>query len=281
MKPALRAAVERARGSKITDVTGAGGGCIGESFTVRFADGTGAFLKSYPSLSPDAVTREAEGLQWLSEAGARVPRVLAAGDGLLLLELIDGVRGEARDEQLGRELAALHRFGAPCFGLSQPNYLATLPQDNRPLDDWPDFYRQRRLEPLLARAHQLGLCSASTMRRFDALYARLETLAGPKEPPARLHGDLWGGNRIVDREGRSWLIDPAVYGGHREVDLAMMRLFGGFSRRTFDAYDEAFPLLPGHARRVALYQLYPLLAHLLMFGSSYLRQLDEALDSLL
>jgi fructosamine-3-kinase len=112
---------------------------------------------------------------------------------------------------------------------------------------------------------------------FDRLLARLEECVGPPEPPARLHGDLWGGNAMVDEQGMPCLIDPAVYGGHREVDLAMMRLFGGFAPRVFSAYAEAFPLAPGHEERVPLYQLYFLMVHVNLFGGSYVASVEHAL----
>ena len=114
-------------------------------------------------------------------------------------------------------------------------------------------------------------------RGFDALFGRLTELAGPEEGPARVHGDLWGGNLHVDERGEPCLIDPAPYGGHREMDLAMMRLFGGFSSRTFDAYEEAYPLSPGHEERVSLYQLYPLMVHVNLFGGSYAGSVESAL----
>ena len=132
----------------------------------------------------------------------------------------------------------------------------------------------------MSRALARGVATASLAQRFDRLYDVLEQRVGPPEPPARLHGDLWGGNRVVDARGDSWLIDPAVYAGHREVDLAMMRLFGGFSSKVWSAYREAAPLSPGHEDRVPLYQLYPLLAHLVMFGGSYLGEVEDALDRL-
>ncbi len=112
---------------------------------------------------------------------------------------------------------------------------------------------------------------------MDRLVARLDELAGPTEPAARLHGDLWGGNLVVDRAGRPWVVDPAPYGGHREMDLAMMRLFGGFGRRVFDAYEEVHPLADGHRERIGLYQLYPLLVHTLLFGGSYASQFRNTL----
>jgi fructosamine-3-kinase len=125
-----------------------------------------------------------------------------------------------------------------------------------------------------------GGLSPRARRGFDALFARLDELCGPPEPPARLHGDLWGGNLLVDELGAPCLIDPAVYGGHREVDLAMMRLFGGFSSRVFAAYEEASPLADGHEERIALHQLYPLLVHAALFGGGYGAQVEAHLARL-
>jgi fructosamine-3-kinase len=122
---------------------------------------------------------------------------------------------------------------------------------------------------------------ASALGAFDRLFARMETAVGPSEPPSRLHGDLWGGNLHTDARGMPCLIDPAVYGGHREIDLAMMRLFGGFGAHVFAAYEEAYPLEPGHEGRVALYQLYPLLVHVNLFGGSYASSAMHALEDAL
>ncbi|HEV8547695.1 MAG TPA: fructosamine kinase family protein, partial [Polyangiaceae bacterium] len=135
-----------------------------------------------------------------------------------------------------------------------------------------------RLEPQLRRASDAGRVTAALRRRFEELFARLPELVGPEEPPARLHGDLWGGNLHVDEQGAPCLIDPAAYGGHREVDLAMMRLFGGFSERVFSAYAESFPLAAGHAERTDLYQLYPLLVHVNLFGGGYGASVERALS---
>jgi fructosamine-3-kinase len=231
---------------------------------------------------------EARGLGWLAEAGAlRVPAVIAAGDGFLALELIVAAP-PARDfdERLGRGLEALHRYGAPRFGLDHDNFIGRLPQDNTPAGDagWAEFYRARRLEPQLRHAVDAGLASSRLRRGFERLFRSLAddavALLGPPEPPARLHGDLWGGNLLCDEAGAPCLCDPAVYGGHREIDLAMMRLFGGFAARTFAAYDEAWPLADGHAARVALYQLYPLMVHVNLFGGSYVGQVESLLDRL-
>jgi len=174
-------------------------------------------------------------------------------------------------------LAELHRFGAPCFGWERDNFIGTLPQRNRAEDSWADFFWSQRLEPQLARAIAAGLASSRLRSGLERLGSKLTELVGPSEPPARLHGDLWGGNLHVDAEGAPCLIDPAAYGGHREIDLSMMRLFGGFGERVFRAYDEVFPFAPGYAERIALYQLYPLLVHLNLFGGSYGESIERSL----
>jgi fructosamine-3-kinase len=207
---------------------------------------------------------EAEGLAWLAEARAlRVVKVIAIDGQELTLERISGTRGPRFDEALGRGLADLHRFGAPSFGYARDNFIAELPQDNTVAASWPEFYRERRLMPL---ARRVGREKIIAQLRIDT----------PDEPPARLHGDLWNGNVLADEDGLPVLIDPSVYGGHREMDLAMMRLFGGFSARTFAAYHAHYPLAPGHEARVKLHQLYPLLVHAVLFGGGYLAQFDDA-----
>lgn len=284
MRAEVQAALERALGHRVRSAAPMRGGDVSDAFDVRLTNGERAFVKTRADLPALAFEREAEGLAWLADACAvRAPRVLAFSKtepGFLALEHIEASSPTAAaEERLGRELAALHRFGAPRFGLSTSNFLATLPQDNGERPDWASFYRVRRLDPLLDRGRARGLISRGLSSRFERLYDRLPELVGPPEPPARLHGDLWGGNWLADRAGVPYLIDPAVYAGHREVDLAMMRLFGGFGRRVFAAYEEAYPLSPGAAERVELYQLYPLLAHAVMFGSGYIGQIESALSA--
>jgi fructosamine-3-kinase len=143
--------------------------------------------------------------------------------------------------------------------------LASLTLPNDPAPDWPTFYAERRLLPLLEHA---GLTRFGN-KAVERVSARMDELAGPPEPPARLHGDLWSGNVLWGRDGRAWLIDPAAYGGHREVDLAMLRLFGSPGKHFLAAYEERRPLAPGHEERVELYQLFPLLVHAALFGGGY------------
>ncbi len=285
---ALGAAVAEAIGAPIRSATSVAGGSIHQAYRLTLADGSTRFLKTSAGARAEMFQTEARGLALLGEAGAlRIPQVIAvgavnAGQGgeqvfLVLEDLGSGRQRSGFDEQLGRGLAALHRFGSATFGLDHDNFIGTLPQHNSPLPNWATFYRERRLEPLVERAVDQGLVDGAFRDGFERLFANLDALVGPAESPALLHGDLWGGNLHIADSGEPCLVDPAVYGGHREIDLAMMRLFGGFSRRCFDVYDEAYPLAPGSDERVPLYQLYPLLVHVNLFGRSYVGSVKEAL----
>jgi fructosamine-3-kinase len=249
------------------------GGDINQAFEVELDDGTRAFEKTRDGAPPDEYATEAAGLRWLAEPAAlRLPRVLAVSEHSLTLEWIDAGRLDAAgEEELGRGLARLHAAGAERFGATPhggPTRIGPLVLPNDPAPDWPAFYAERRVAPLLARA--------GGSRAVERVCERIHDLAGPPEPPARLHGDLWSGNVMAGADGRPWLIDPAAYGGHREVDLAMLQLFGAPSPRTLAAYEEVAPLADGHEDRVALYQLFPLLVHAVLFGGSYVASVERA-----
>jgi len=291
--PALAAAVARAAGAEVTGGSRASGGSINEAWALELAGGGRAFVKTRADAAPGEYATEAAGLGWLAQADAvALPRVLAVGEGdgprFLALEWIDAGRLDAAGEEaLGRGLAALHAAGAPDFGAPPPGApapagtraalrIGELSLPNDPAPDWPTFYARSRLEPLVALCLKRGTLSASGARAVERVCARIDDLAGPAEPPARLHGDLWGGNVLAGADGRARLIDPAAYGGHREVDLAMLRLFGAPSERVFAAYDEAAPLADGHRERVELWQLFPLLVHAALFGGSYGASVERA-----
>jgi fructosamine-3-kinase len=258
-----------------SDVRPVGGGDINEAFRVRLADGAEAFVKTRADPAPGEYAAEAEGLRWLAEPGAlRTPRVLALDDRYLALEWVEPGRLDADgEERLGRGLAATHVFGAPCFGAfdgaGKQAWLGSLPLSNEPAADWPTFYAERRLRPLALLARRRDALSPGAAAAVEQVCEHISELAGPPEPPARLHGDLWQGNVLADASGAPWLIDPSAYGGHREVDLAMLRLFGSPSERMLGAYREVAPLADGWEQRVGLYQLLPLLVHALLFGGSY------------
>jgi fructosamine-3-kinase len=281
----LEQALRHALGASVRHARRLSGGDINDAFELGLSSGARVFLKTNERGQVSMFPAEARGLDWLRAAGAvRIPQVLAVSGGrpgepcFLVLELLTpGRPGRDFDERLGRALAQLHRFGAPGFGLDHDNFIGSLPQRNRSHATWADFFWSERLEPQLQRAVASGQASARMQAGFERLAARLPQLVGPSEPVARLHGDLWGGNLHVDQQGAPCLIDPAVYGGHREMDLAMMRLFGGFGEGVFRAYQEVWPLAPGHAERVALYQLYPLLVHVNLFGGSYAESVERSL----
>jgi fructosamine-3-kinase len=297
--PALAAAVARAAGAEVTGGSRASGGSINEAWALELAGGGRAFVKTRADAAPGEYATEAAGLGWLAQADAvALPGVLAVGEGdgprFLALEWVDAGRLDAAGEEaLGRGLAALHAAGAPDFGAPPPGApapagapappgaraplrIGELSLPNDPAPDWPTFYARSRLEPLVALCLERGTLSASGARAVERVCARIDDLAGPAEPPARLHGDLWGGNVLAGADGRARLIDPAAYGGHREVDLAMLRLFGAPSERVFAAYDEAAPLADGHRERVELWQLFPLLVHAALFGGSYGASVERA-----
>ena len=185
-------------------------------------------------------------------------------------------------EELGFQFAKLHYFSGEKFGFPEDNYLGDSPQSNSPSKNgsinWPTFYVENRLQFQAALAVKNGYMTPELQNLLELLYNKIpELLSGTEDKPSLLHGDLWSGNYLIDKNGRSWLIDPAVYYGHREADLAMTSLFGGFSKTFYSAYESAFPLAPGYAEREPLYQLYHLLNHLNLFGTGYYRQVISIL----
>jgi fructosamine-3-kinase len=280
----------------------AGGGDINEAFRVVLADGREAFVKTRADAAPGEFAAEAAGLEWLAQAGAlRVPAVLGVEDGYLALEWIAPGRLDAAGErELGRGLALTHAAGAPRFGrfaegpgdaerdsvrepAAQSNaasghdtppdvdtaWLGSLRVSNEPAETWAAFYAVRRLRPLAALALDRGAIGHAGIEAVERICEQIDELTGEPERPARLHGDLWSGNVLADTDGRPWLIDPSAFGGHREVDLAMLALFGGLSAAVLDSYRDATPLADGWEDRVGLYQLLPLLVHAILFGGSY------------
>lgn len=262
-----------------THVRRVGGGDINQAYRVLLADGAEAFVKTREDPAPGEYAAEAAGLQWLAEPAAlRTPRVLAVDQRYLALEWIQpGRLGRAGADELGLGLALTHAAGTPCFGWEAggASGFGSLRLSNEPSPDWPSFYAERRLEPLARAAGERGLFSTAAVASVERVCDRLPELAGPPEPPARLHGDLWSGNVMADGDGRPWLVDPAAYGGHREVDLAMLALFGVPSERVLAAYQERTPLAAGWDERLALYQLAPLLVHAVLFGGSYVTSAER------
>ncbi len=261
--------VEQACHTGVESARAVPGGDICQAWRVTLRDGRAAFAKTYSGL-PDMFDAEARSLAWLAEGGAAVPSVLGVGADVLVLAWLDADRPTpTAAERLGRELAAQHAATAEQFGAPWPGFAGRLRLRNDAAPGWAEFFAATRLLPLIAQARDGGALDAAGAATLERVAHRLADLAGPPEPPARLHGDLWSGNLLWTAD-RVWLIDPAAYGGHRETDLAMLDLFGApHLDRIIAAYDEASPLAAGWRERIGLHQLHPLLAHAVMFGAGY------------
>ncbi len=273
----FRTHLERQIGGPVRRLLPVAGGDSSRAYRVEGRGGGLFFLKTNTLADAGSMfVAEADGLDRLRSAGALpVPEVLSygtsAGTGYILLPFLRAQpAGEQAWEALGQGLAALHRHTQARFGWETDNFIGPLPQSNRHHDRWADFYRAERLWPQASAAHAAGLLPAANLGDLEQLCTRLPEIC-PAEPPALIHGDLWSGNCLFGPpDGQPWLIDPAACFAHREMDLAMTHLFGGFPPRFFAAYAAAYPLAPGFLSRMPVYQLYYLLVHLNLFGKSYL-----------
>ncbi|MFT3884387.1 MAG: fructosamine kinase family protein [Flavobacteriales bacterium] len=259
-----------------------GGGSINDAYRLETSSGRFFVKTNSADRFPSLFEAEADGMERLRATHTvRVPEVLAFGEDqdttfLLLPFLQAAPRAPNYFGDLGRALARLHACTAERFGLERDNYIGPLPQINTWHATWVDFFLHCRLEPLVKQARDRQRLEAGDALRFERLFGKLDRLF-PAERPALLHGDLWKGNAITGPDGAAWLVDPAVYYGHREMDLAMTRLFGGFDGTFHAAYNEAAPLEHGWEERVDLCNLYPLLVHVLLFGGGYLTQMRTVL----
>ena len=282
---ALKAEIAARIGVQVIKVTPLGGGDISQTARVDLADGRQALVKWQATVTSDLFEAERRGLELLGAAGAlRVPQVLAqieATAGLpacIILEWLEpGAKSSASAELLGTGLAALHRVTAASFGLDHDNFIGANPQPNASRGDWVTFFREQRLGFQMQLARRNHRLPAERARRLEALLSRLGDWLPVQPPASLLHGDLWGGNWLATASGTPALIDPAVYYGHREADLAFTELFGGFPPTFYAAYQAAWPLEPEYEERKELYNLYHLLNHLNLFGEGYGGSVDSIL----
>lgn len=252
------------------------GGDINHAALLDCVDQRRFFVKyNHTKAAPEMLSTEAKGLSVLQAAHTiRIPKIITQGqtpDGIafLLLEYIQsGPRRSTFWQQFGSSLAALHRNTALQFGLDHANFIGSLPRSNQWRDTWPVFYAEERLFPQMQLARNGHLLDQQDEKKLHALCQQLNSIC-PTEAPALTHGDLWSGNFLCDESGKPVLIDPAAAYAHREMDLAMSRLFGGFDAAFYQAYDEAWPLESGFMERIEIYQLYYLLVHVNLFGRSY------------
>lgn len=268
---------------KITKKERIAGGDINEACGLYLSDGRRIFMKCNAKKNLSFFTAEAAGLSAIAKTGAiGTPRVLCSGtdqeDGgcsFLLLEFITGAKAVKNYwETFACELAVMHKAETAglvpggSYGFAKDNYIGAGKQSNTACDSFVDFFREYRLKPQFNRA--AAYFDERDLKNIAGLLERLGDILVEPEHPSLLHGDLWAGNVIRGNDGKAWLIDPAVYVGHREADLAMTELFGGFPAAFYSAYREAAPLQPGYESRRELYNLYHLLNHLNLFGGGYL-----------
>jgi protein-ribulosamine 3-kinase len=267
-------------------ITPVSGGSINSAGKIETTGGV-FFLKTNDAFQfPGMFEKEKKGLALLRNTKAiHIPEVILQDDfeasSFLLIKFVES-KSQKPDfwELFGKRLAELHRHTDRAFGLDEDNYIGSLVQSNRQHGNWIDFFITERIEPQLKKALNSGTLNANDSKFINELFKKLDAIF-PSEQPSLLHGDLWNGNYLVDEIGEPALIDPAVYYGHREMDLAMTHLFGGFEPAFYTSYDETYPLAPGFDERKDLYNLYPLLVHVNLFGSQYVNQVRAVVKKFL
>jgi fructosamine-3-kinase len=269
-------AIEEKLSKKINSVRSVGGGCINDAEIIGDEAGNYYFLKKNLSSPADMFFKEANGLNELIKASViRVPKPIIVDERFLLMEYIKSTtRSKHFDENFGRAFARLHKFVGECFGFYEDNYIGSTPQKNIPNDDernnWIKFYFNKRIMFQFRLLEKAGYADEKLRKGIKNIEDNIEKiLSGSENIPSLLHGDLWSGNYITDENGEACLIDPAVYYGNREADLAMTKLFGGFSSAFYKAYNEEYPLPDGYDYRENVYKLYHVMNHLNLFGGGY------------
>jgi len=277
----IQAEVESVLFAPITRATSVQGGDISEALKIELEDGQAFFLKFHKgnfNASKSIFTQEVKGLNTLRSVNTSlvIPEVISHNNSYLLLEYLEEEK-QGNDFQFGVDIAKLHKSSNELFGFSEDNYIGSIGQSNRYHADWLEFFIRERIEPLVNKAMEGGLLSNKYSRIFERVFNYTYVIF-PDEPPALLHGDLWSGNYLFTKQGQAAIYDPAVYYGHREMELAMTTLFGGFNPAFYDGYQTEYPLQTGWEERQKLCQLYPLLVHALLFGGNYVQQSKALLD---
>ncbi len=266
-------------GLEIIQSRSTAGGCIADSRRLELSDGSQLFIKQLTHAESGLFQAEALGLKALAQEGSiKTPDVVFQNEQCLVLEFLDAApKLKGFDEMLGRQLAELHSITRDYFGFAGDTFCGLTRQPNKPCSNGFQFYTEQRFLYLARRCHQQGYLTVNDFQSIEQLCHKLPELI-PQQPPVLLHGDLWNGNVHTDDKGTPVLIDPAVYFGWGEADLAMTKLFGGFSSGFYSAYQDVLSLEPGWENRMALYNLWHLLNHLLLFGKSYLADVKQVIQ---
>ena len=286
MKDEVNSLLEPLYGAKIESSFSVQGGSINQAQVLVLSNGIQVFMKQNSNPPTDFFLAEAKGLRLLNQAkkGPRIPKPIAIQSGprptFLLMEYIKSFSEDKHfAEHFAQSLSELHRVSQESFGLDHNNFIGSTPQQNQMEKDGLVFFRDHRIDFQRKLAREKGLLPISTDKKIDSLCDNLASFLNVTgESPALVHGDLWSGNYFSDSEGKPCIFDPAAYYGLRETDLAMTELFGRLPQRFYDAYQESFPMHPGYRERKDLYNLYHLLNHLNLFGSSYLSSVHQVIN---
>lgn len=277
----LKTIIEELEIGQVISQKSVSGGSINDAFQIETTEGTFFIKLNSANRYPNMFKTEKRGLELLGQSSFLVPKPLHVGTHgdtqFILMEWVEkGAPKEGFWDEFGQNLARLHEISDPSFGLNHDNYIGSLKQSNFKHPKWNDFYREERLIPQMKLAEKTGRLSKAMSRGFDGLFKELENIY-PTENPSLLHGDLWSGNMMITKNGSPSIFDPAVYFGHREMDLAMMALFGGFGDAWVDAYNEVYQLESDCRERIPVGQLYPLMVHVNLFGGGYGRDVEQIL----
>jgi fructosamine-3-kinase len=286
LDPQIKQKITQQTASEIISINPIAGGCTSDAFKLEMKSGENYFLKLNYFVTNNMFIKEANGLNELKKpAVIRIPAVILFENSFILMEYIEtGVKTKNFFEDFGRKFAELHKFKGHSYGFYEDNFIGSNIQRNIPDDnennDWVNFFYTKRLLTQFTLAEKNDYVTPELTYGILALEKKIyKILGGSEEHPALLHGDLWSRNYIIDEKGSPVLIDPAVYYGHREADLAMTKLFGGFKPDFYSAYNECYPLLQGYEYREDIYKLYHVLNHLNLFGKAYYSQAIRIINS--
>lgn len=285
MNPKIKNKITEHFNQDIIDIKNLSGGCISNAYKIQLSDKKHIFVKINENESDDMFIKEAHGLEELDKADViKVPKVYLVEKGFIVLEFLKGEKRK-KDffEEFGKQFAKLHQFHSEKFGFYEDNYIGSNPQKNIASQteetNWIDFYFNKRIMFQYKLSERNGYITNELKNGIKKLENKIEEiLSGSLEKPSLLHGDLWGGNFMEDENGSPALIDPAVYYGHREADLAMTKLFGGFSSEFYKSYNSTFPLPEGFNYRENIYKLYHVMNHLNLFGQGYYSQVMSLIN---
>ncbi len=274
----LKSKIENHLNEQVSDIIAVYGGDINKTVKILTENSGAYFLKWNPNSPEGMFNAEAAGLQLLASAGTEleIPSVILADDDFLMMDFIEEA-DTGNSFEFGIQLAKLHKKTNELHGLDHSNFIGRLPQTNKYYADWMDFFIRERLEPQVKLAIDSGKLSKKHLSIFDRVM-NFTYVIFPDEPPSLLHGDLWGGNYMFTMDGRASIYDPAVYYGHREMDLAMTHLFGGFDPAFYEGYNSEYPLQKGYEERFKLCNLYPILVHTNLFGGGYVSRAEQILN---